>query len=770
MKKTSIKKSSLLWLLLLLTPVSAFSQSLNGVVLGLEGKDTIPLYMANIWWADQSSGTQSDEKGRFTIQQNKQDNRLIFQYVGYERDTILANTQFLRVIMQPEQELKTFVKAARIDAQKIEVQSLALTRDLTEKTLRKAPCCNLAESFENTPAVDISYSDALTGARRIEMLGLAGKYALITRELIPVFRGFSGANGMAFIPGQWLSGIQLTKGAGPVTSGPESISGHINVELKKPENADPLFVNIYSNQGLRTELNLIGAASVNDQLSTAVFLHGNARPMAWDMNKDGFSDMPVGQQFNVLNRWKYQGDNGYEGMLSVHYVNDKKRAGDMNFVKERIWPQDILTSNFPVDQNQESFDAFLKAGRVFGEKNLQSFGLQTQFSHYTNDSRFRTTNWSGVQNRFYLNFIYQISDSEERHTFKMGPNMWVETSMENVFGDIVFSHPRFPWEPLNFDRQEQVYGAFAEYSWKSASEKMNFSYGMYAGRNLLFERTFLAPRAHFRWEFLPKTVLRASAGRGIQSPSVFTDNFGALASNRRWILYRVNSSLPYGLEQEIANNYGISIQRNFKWLFREGNLQLDYFFTGFEQQVVADWYESSRELHLYMLNGNSRAHAFQVEWNWEPMRRFELHAAYRYHEIRTDYRRGYLLKPLVPLHRTFLNAAYTTKNNWMFDFTLQYFGRSRMPYTGNSPEAYRLSNWTDPYPLAHAQISKSWKKRTELYFGAENLLNFRIPRAIVGETGNSPYFDSSMIWGPVFGRMFFLGLRWTPIEKNKEEG
>lgn len=763
-------KFSLFGLLIFLSPIFTFSQNVNGVVFGLDQQDTIPLYMVNIWWADHSAGTQSDENGRFSIPENQVDNRLIFQYVGYERDTVLVGTQSLRVILRAEQALKTFVKAARVDAQKINVQSLGLTRELTEKTLRKAPCCNLAESFENTPAVDISYSDALTGARRIEMLGLAGKYALITRELIPVFRGFSGANGMAFIPGQWLSGIQLTKGSGPVTSGPESISGHINVELKKPENTDPLFVNLFTNQGLRSEMNLIGAARIKEKLSTAVFLHGNVRPMAWDMNSDGFSDMPIGQQLNFLNRWKYEGDNGYEGMLSVHYVNDKKRAGDMNYVENGQWPLDIGSSNFPVDQNQEFFDAFLKAGRVFGENYLQSFGLQTQISYYTNDSRFRITNWSGTQNRFYLNFIYQISDVEERHTLKLGPNLWVETSTEGVNGNILFSPPRLPIQALNFDRQEQVYGAFAEYSWKSASEKMNFSYGMYAGRNRLFERSFLAPRAHFRWEFLPKTVLRASAGRGIQSPSVFTDNFGVFASNRSWLLQRVDASLPYGMEQEIANNFGLSLQRNFKWLFREGNLQLDYFFTDFEQQVVVDWYESSRQVKIYMLDGKSRAHAFQLEWNWEPVRRLELHAAYRYHEIRTDYRKGYLLKPLVPLHRTFLNAAYTTKNKWVFDFTLQYFGKSRLPYTGNNPEPYRLNNWTNPYPLAHIQITKSWKKITELYFGAENLLNFRIPRAIVGETGTNPYFDSSMIWGPVFGRMFFMGVRWTPIQKKEAEG
>ena len=42
--------------------------------------------------------------------------------------------------------------------------------------LIRAACCNLGESFTTNPSVDVSYSDAATGARQIKLLGLSGTY------------------------------------------------------------------------------------------------------------------------------------------------------------------------------------------------------------------------------------------------------------------------------------------------------------------------------------------------------------------------------------------------------------------------------------------------------------------------------------------------------------------------------------------------------------------------------------------------------------------
>ena len=105
---------------------------------------------------------------------------------------------------------------------------------VNSEELLKAACCNLSESFETNPSIDVNFSDALTGTKQIKMLGLSSPYLLITEENIPSVRGASQIYGLTYTPGTWIESIQITKGAGSVTNGFESIAGQINTELQKP--------------------------------------------------------------------------------------------------------------------------------------------------------------------------------------------------------------------------------------------------------------------------------------------------------------------------------------------------------------------------------------------------------------------------------------------------------------------------------------------------------------------------------------------------------
>ena len=60
---------------------------------------------------------------------------------------------------------------------------------VTSDELCRAACCNLGESFVTNPSVDVSYSDAATGAKQIKLLGLSGTYVQMLTENIPNYRG-----------------------------------------------------------------------------------------------------------------------------------------------------------------------------------------------------------------------------------------------------------------------------------------------------------------------------------------------------------------------------------------------------------------------------------------------------------------------------------------------------------------------------------------------------------------------------------------------------
>jgi outer membrane receptor for ferrienterochelin and colicins len=118
-----------------------------------------------------------------------------------------------------------------------------LTINIGSEEFKKAACCNLSESFETNASVDVSYSDAVTGAKQIQLLGLAGTYVQIMTENYPAMYGLAAAYGLNYIPGPWMESIQVSKGPASVKNGYEAITGQINVEFKKPATSEKLFVN-----------------------------------------------------------------------------------------------------------------------------------------------------------------------------------------------------------------------------------------------------------------------------------------------------------------------------------------------------------------------------------------------------------------------------------------------------------------------------------------------------------------------------------------------
>lgn len=85
-------------------------------------------------------------------------------------------------------------------------------------------CCNLAESFENSASVTVGYSDAVTGARQIRLLGLSGTYTQMLDENRPVMRGITAPYGLSYVPGPWLESIQIAKDSPSVINGLESMT------------------------------------------------------------------------------------------------------------------------------------------------------------------------------------------------------------------------------------------------------------------------------------------------------------------------------------------------------------------------------------------------------------------------------------------------------------------------------------------------------------------------------------------------------------------
>lgn len=624
------------------------------------------------------------------------------------------------------------------------------TATMTSKELLKAACCNLAESFETNPSIDVNFSDALTGTKQIKMLGLTSPYLMITEENIPSVRGASQAYGLTFTPGTWIESIQITKGAGSVVNGYESISGQINTELIKPINDIPFFLNVYGSSDARFEVNTHFNRKITDKWSSSLFVHGNTRLEKMDKNEDGFMDNPLAKQINVLNRWQYtNAEKGWVSFINFRYMNDEKQTGQMDFDVDR----DKGTANFWGSEiNTERFDVSTKIGYVFPNMPYQSIGFQNAFTSHKQDSYFGLNEYQITQKSFYSNLILNSIIRNTRHRFATGLNFTYDDYNEYL---------AVPDVSGKYDRIDNSVGAFVEYTYDNLDDLSLVAGFRVDNHNRL--GLFATPRIHMRYNPWDKGVLRASAGRGKRSANIFAENQQLFASSRIFDVLNTKGKI-YGLDAEIAWNYGVSFMQGFNLFSKKADVTFDFYRTDFENQAVVDLYASPQQALFY--NGKSFANSFQLEFNIELMTHFDFRTAYKYYDVQTEYISGDSERPLQAKHRYFANLAYATHigdkgRQWKFDLTYNWLGKQKLPTTATNPVADRFPDYSPSFSLLNAQVTRTFSSVFEMYAGAENLGNYQQDRAILGnENPFGTNFDTSIVYAPVFGQMFYAGLRF----------
>lgn len=716
----------------------------EGYVQEESGKDLQPLTGVNLYWLGTGIGATTDDRGYFRLERSPETDLLVVSYVGYAPDTIdLAGQSAVEITLSESVLLDEVEVTHRRRSTEVSFLDPMKVEHIGEKELLKAACCNLSESFETSPSVDVSFTDAVTGTRQIQLLGLAGPYTLITREQLPAVQGLASIYGLTYIPGTWIEGIQLSKGAGTVTNGFESMAGQINVEVRKPEESERLFLNLYANEGSRVEGNVHLAQKLGEHWSTGLLLHGRNNFYRHDRNDDGFLDMPLTKQFIALNRWKFLGDNGLRfqfGIKGIYLDNEGGQAethGSTETPSDHHWATRLDTRRL---------EGWGKVGMVFGGKALQSVGLQLSGLTHRQDSYFGLRTYDAEQESLYANLLFQGLLGTTTHQYKAGASLRYDDYRETLDAQV-------------FDRREITPGIFVEYTY-SWLDRFNLVAGLRADHHNLFG-LFLTPRLHLRYAIAEKTVVRLSGGRGQRTANILADNIGLLASSRQLLIEGDDSEKPYGLDAEVAWNYGLSLVQKLELNSREATLSLDFFRTDFENQIVVDLDADPQQARFYNLEGESFSNSVQAQFDYELFERFDLRLAYRWFDVKTTYGNTLLEKPLLAAHRAFLNLAYETKDQWKFDATLNWQGAKRIPFTASNPEAYRLAEYSPDFAVVNAQLSKGWGKQFEWYLGVENLLNFQQEDPILSsEDPFGPYFDASLVWGPIFGRTTYAGLRY----------
>lgn len=719
---------------------------IKGIVLEDDNKGKFrPLSGASIFWLGTGNGVLADSTGLFSIRHDGMNSRLVVSYAGYRPDTItVTEMNELKIVLASNKQLKEVTVTSKQRATYINNFSPIRIQTMSGTELLKAACCNLSESFETNPSVDVSYNDAVTGSKQIQLLGLSGNYTQLTVENLPGPRGIATPLGLNSIAGPWIESIQLTKGVGSVANGYESIAGQINVELKKPENSEKLLANLYVNDYGKTDLNLNLSKKISKNWSASLLLHDDfLANKKLDFNKDGFRDLPTGNTVSVINRYKFDNSKGTMIQFGVKVLNDKRTGGEVSFDPSS---DKYTTNRYGLGINTERYEGFAKIGYVFPEKKYKSIGLQLTAISHKQDSYFGFTTYNAKQQTIYSNLIYQSIIKTTIHKFRTGLSFLYDNYDEL-------------YKVRTYKRIEVVPGIFAEYTF-TPNEKFSAVVGLRADHNSLYG-FFVTPRLNIRYEPVKGTTIRASVGRGQRTANIFAENTGVFVSARHVSITGAAVGNGYGLDPEIAWNKGVSIDQKFKLFGNDALFAVDFFRNDFTNQVVIDM-EDPRLVKIYNLQGRSYSNSFQAELNIEPVKKFEVRLAYRYFDVKTTYNGQLLQRPLIAKDRAFVNLAYAV-SGFKFDYTITYNGRKRLPDTKANIPMYQLPGYSPAFVLMNAQVSKTIGKRSpvDIYIGAENLGNYFQKDVILAAAQPfSQYFDASMVWGPVNGRMFYGGVRF----------
>jgi len=730
--------------------VVSLKAQVQGKIIEISKKsDTTVVPGVVIVWDKTSINAVTDENGNFKIPVSSETNKLRIQAVGYENQLmeIKDTSRFLLLTLKTGNELKEVEIVYYTNGTEISYLNPIKMEVLNERSLMKAACCNLSESFETNPSIDVNFADAVSGTKQIQMLGLSGQYAQITKENMPYLRGLANNYGLTFVPGTWIQSIQLSKGAGSVINGYESFTGQINTELQNPEKSDKLNFNTYVNENARNEYNLNLSRRLNQKWSMGLLSHVSYNPLVQDLNKDGFADIPTGRQYNFMNKYSYQSGKGFEAQFGGGYLKDERSGGQY---KAPVKNYSDTLPLYKLGLDNEKWEVYSKTGYVFKKHPGTSMGLQLSYLNHEQHNFYGNNKYNGLQKTFYANYIFQGIIGSTDNTYKVGASFMNDNINEN-------------FNLYKYRRREQVGGVFLEFA-KNYREKFNMIAGIRADQHNYYGM-FFTPRLHLRYAFTQNSILRFSGGRALRTANIFTDNAYLMASSRQWFVESSDLALPYGLKAETGWNYGLNFTQKFKINYRDAYITIDAYRTDFTNQVVTDIDFNTQEVHIYNLKGPSYSNTFQFEFNMEPRKRFFMKTAYRYVDTKVQYKQGLLQKAMVSEHRAFINFSYETKNShWLFDFTTQYNGAKRLPSTQTNPDEYRRAKFSPDFFNLLGQITyvtKIKKADFNVYLGVENLLNYKQSNPIVAsDLPYSKYFDASMVWGPVYGRMLYAGLRF----------
>ncbi|HAS42058.1 MAG TPA: hypothetical protein DCS93_16375 [Microscillaceae bacterium] len=681
----------------------------------------------NVYIPNLKIGAVSDASGKAQITNIPHGRyRVEISYIGYQtwtKQITFPNSQSqIRVMLEADASGldEITVKANRSNRSISRIPSrIEVLTDEVEEAATMDPS-KIAHLLMHTTGVQVQQTSATSGASSVRIQGQYGRYTQILKDGFPIYGGFTGGLGVLQIPPLDLKQVEFIKGSSSTLYGGGAIAGLINLVSKEPSEDEQLSLHLNFSHIGNTDLNSFYSKK-NSKWGITVFASNNTNRV-YDVDQDGFSDVPQVRKFNFNPKLFYYLDKYTTISLGATFTNENRIGGDVNVVEGYV--PDTLHNFFERNKSQQTTTQFRIDRKLNSQSTLVLKNSSNRFKRniYLNDYAF-----AGIQFSTFSELSYSWED--DRHSLILGSNVYTDQFEENAIATPVLRNQKL-W----------AMGFFAQHIW-DIFPQLAIETGFRLDYNETYG-TFPLPRLAIIYKPTPKFTARFSGGLGYKLPSIFTEDAERLAYEN---IVPINSTI-----NKVEKSYGVNADFTY-YLVSNDELSISLTEFVFYNRLDQPMLLQSRGNNAYQLiNINGYFETQGIESLLKAfMGHFHLYFGYTYVQAicRKENGSDFTL-PLTPTHSFHGDLMFVEEGKWRIGIDAEYESEQTLA-SGRRVKALFKAGF-----LAERTLGKF-----SVYVNLENWTDTRQTRyeSLVQAPYNNPRFTE--VWAPLDGFIFNAGFK-----------
>lgn len=718
-----------LFTIFLLMILTGFLQSQNTVSFKVNEKSGEPLIGANVVIEGTTIGTITNVDGIAQLENLPNGEiEFVISFIGYEEMEITLsfpennNKVIVTELLEGSMEIDDVVVSATRSSRNIQDIPTRIEfisgEELGEKAVMNST--NIGMLLRETTGVQMQQTSLSSGNMSIRIQGLDGRYTQILKDGMPLYGGFSAGLSIMQIPPLDLKQVELIKGSNSTLYGGGAIAGLVNLVTIKPEDKAKLEVMLNQTTAKGTTGNIFYAQKF-DKVGLSIFGSANNQ-LAFDPDKDGFSNMPKAQTFSLNPMLFFYLNPKTELSVGLNSTLDNRIGGDMQVIKENASAEHV----FFEENKSERYSSLLN---FKNSNDNRTITIRNSVSYFDRDLIIPDYSFRGNQVSSFSEAMYNLHKNENSE-WQFGLNHYLEQFNDENTDTLQVK-----------DYTHNTIGGFIQNT-TDINKNIILETGLRTDYNADYG-TFVLPRFSLLLKANKKFSSRLGGAMGYKLPTIFTEE----AERNYFRAIQPLSIQQVDAETSIGGNFDINY---ITALGDEMTLSVNqlFFATQLKNSLVLRENNNTNLTYFESADGNMLSSGFEtnIKLTYDDL---SLYLNYAYINTELQYDNINNQKPLTPKHNAGLVLFYEIEDKWSAGYEVYYTGKQF---------DNRYNSKTDFWTMG-VMIMRHFE-RFSLFANFENFTNVLQSNfePLVTPPTNNPSFPD--IWAPTDGFVFNGGIKF----------